>query len=134
MANAVYDSVAVEIASGVHEFRASASSLKFSGYTAVYEEARDDDKERKNLPAAAADRGADAGAAGLRRGAALHPAPHALHRRDAHPRRLEQNGIGRPSTYAPTVSTIIDREYVVKEGKFLRITPLGERRDEADGG
>ena len=40
-------------------------------------------------------------------------------------RALEQNGIGRPSTYAPTVSTIIDREYVVKEGKFLRITPLG---------
>ena len=50
MANAVYDSVAVEIASGVHEFRASASSLKFSGYTAVYEEARDDDKEEKTSP------------------------------------------------------------------------------------
>jgi hypothetical protein len=39
---------------------------------------------------------------------------------------MEENGIGRPSTYAPTVSTILDREYVVKEGKYLRSTPLGE--------
>ena len=41
-------------------------------------------------------------------------------------RTMEENGIGRPSTYAPTVSTILDREYVVKEGKYLRTTPLGE--------
>ena len=39
---------------------------------------------------------------------------------------LEEKGIGRPSTYAPTISTILDREYVVKEGKNLRPTPLGE--------
>ena len=39
---------------------------------------------------------------------------------------LEEKGIGRPSTYAPTISTIMDREYVVKEGKALRPTPLGE--------
>ena len=39
---------------------------------------------------------------------------------------MEENGIGRPSTYAPTVSTILDREYVVKDGKYLRATPLGE--------
>jgi DNA topoisomerase-1 len=39
---------------------------------------------------------------------------------------MEENGIGRPSTYAPTVSTILDREYVMKEGKYLRITPLGD--------
>ena len=38
-------------------------------------------------------------------------------------RALEENGIGRPSTYAPTVSTILDREYVIKEGKYLRTTP-----------
>ena len=41
-------------------------------------------------------------------------------------RAMEEQGIGRPSTYAPTVSTILDREYVVKDGKYLRITPLGE--------
>ena len=47
MANAVYDSVSVEIAAKEHEFHASASSLKFAGYTAVYEESRDDEKEEK---------------------------------------------------------------------------------------
>lgn len=41
-------------------------------------------------------------------------------------RAMEENGIGRPSTYAPTVSTILDREYVIKEGKYLKSTPLGE--------
>ena len=41
-------------------------------------------------------------------------------------RAMEENGIGRPSTYAPTVSTILDREYVIKDGKYLRTTPLGE--------
>ena len=47
MANAVYDSVAVEIAAEDHSFRASSSSMKFSGYTAVYEEGRDEEKEEK---------------------------------------------------------------------------------------
>ena len=50
MANAVYDSVAVEIVSGRHSFRTSSSSLKFSGYTAVYEEGKDDEKEEKESP------------------------------------------------------------------------------------
>ena len=125
MANAVYDSVSVEIMAGPHEFHASASSLKFSGYTAVYEESRDDDgKEEKegSLPP-------------LTEGQSLtleaytplqHFTQPPLRYTDATLiRAMEQNGIGRPSTYAPTVSTIIDREYVVKEGKFLRITPLG---------
>ena len=124
MANAVYDSVAVEIASGAHEFRASASSLKFSGYTAVYEESRDDEKEEKTSPLPP-----------LTEGQALELQGFDEEQHFTQPptrytdatliRALEQNGIGRPSTYAPTVSTILDREYVVKEGKFLRITPLG---------
>ena len=50
MANAVYDSVAVEIEAAEHSFRASASSLKFAGYTAVYEEGRDEEKEEKESP------------------------------------------------------------------------------------
>ena len=41
-------------------------------------------------------------------------------------RAMEENGIGRPSTYAPTVSTILDREYVIKDGKYLQMTPLGD--------
>ena len=116
MANAVYDSVAVEIASGVHEFRASASSLKFSGYTAVYEEARDDDKEEKTSPLPPLTEGQTLELQGFDEEQHFTQPPTRY--TDATLiRALEQNGIGRPSTYAPTVSTIIDREYVVKEGK-----------------
>ena len=108
----------------MHEFRASASSLKFSGYTAVYEEARDDDKEEKTSPLPPLTEGQTLELQGFDEEQHFTQPPTRY--TDATLiRALEQNGIGRPSTYAPTVSTIIDREYVVKEGKFLRITPLG---------
>ena len=125
MSNAVYDSVAVEVEAGSHNFRASASSLKFSGYTAVYEEGKDDDKEEKlsTLPE-------------LQEGERLtqkgfEPEQHFTqppsHYTDATLiRAMEEQGIGRPSTYAPTVSTILDRRYVKKEGKYLVITNLGK--------
>lgn len=58
MANAVYDSVSAQIMAGGHEFHASASNLKFSGYTAVYEESRDDDsKEEKRARCRRSSRG-----------------------------------------------------------------------------
>ncbi len=125
MKNAVYDSVAVEIESDIHSFHASSSNLKFSGYTAVYEESRDDEKEEKAsfLPS-------------LAEGETLTAEDFAREQHFTQPpsrysdatliRAMEENGIGRPSTYAPTVSTILDREYVVKEGKYLKITPLGD--------
>jgi len=125
MANAVYDSVNVEVAAGEHSFRAGASQLKFAGYTAVYEESRDDDKEEKepSLPALAEGEVVD-----LEKldGQQHFTAPPARYTDATLIRTMEENGIGRPSTYAPTVSTIIDREYVLKEGKYLRITPLGD--------
>ena len=124
MANAVYDSVAVDIEANGHSFRASSSSLKFSGYTAVYEEGRDEEKEEKESPLPA-----------LREGEILtlkdfsrdqHFTQPPAHYTDATLiRAMEEQGIGRPSTYAPTVSTILDREYVIKEGKYLHITNLG---------
>ena len=125
MANAIYDSVSVDISADAHLFRATASKLKFSGYTAVYEESRDDDKEEKEptLP-------------DLKEGEPLTlkdfaPAQHfttppAHYTEAALIRAMEENGIGRPSTYAPTVSTILDRRYVKKEGKCLYITNLGK--------
>ena len=124
MANAVYDSVNVELEAGVHSFRASASSLKFAGYAAVYEESRDEEKEEKEpaLPPLEEGECVDLDH--------MEPLQHftqpPAHFTDASLiRALEENGIGRPSTYAPTVSTILDREYVAKEGKYLRMTPLG---------
>ena len=125
MANAVYDSVSVEIEANRHEFHASASSLKFSGYTAVYEEAHDEDKEEKILQLPELQEGETVVLQGFTEEQHFTQPP--LRYTDATLiRAMEQNGIGRPSTYAPTVSTILDREYVLKEGKYLRPTPLGE--------
>ncbi|MCR5825058.1 MAG: type I DNA topoisomerase [Oscillospiraceae bacterium] len=125
MANAVYDSISVELEANGHEFRTSASNLKFAGYTALYEESRDDEREEKTankLPPLAEGQVVTLDG--------IEPEQHftqppARYTDATLIRAMEQNGIGRPSTYAPTVSTILEREYVVKEGKYLRPTPLG---------
>ena len=124
MANAVYDSVAVEIEANSHSFRANSSSLKFSGYTAVYEEGKDEEKEEKESPLPALQEGEPLTLKDFSRDQHFTQPP--AHYTDATLiRAMEEQGIGRPSTYAPTVSTILDREYVIKEGKYLRITNLG---------
>ena len=124
MENAVYDSVSAEIGAGIHSFRASASKLKFAGYTAVYEESRDEEKEEKESPLPPLCQGESVTLQ------SFEPSQHftqpPAHYTDASLiRAMEEQGIGRPSTYAPTVSTILDRRYVKKEGKALLITPLG---------
>ena len=125
MSNAVYDSVNVEVVAGDHSFRASASQLKFAGYTAVYEESRDDDKEEKEPALPPLGEGEVVELEKLE--SQQHfTQPPARYTDATLIRTMEENGIGRPSTYAPTVSTILDREYVIKEGKYLRITPLGD--------
>ena len=124
MSNAVYDSVAVEIEANCHSFRASSSSLKFSGYTAVYEEGRDEEKEERESPLPALQEGEVLTLKDFSKDQHFTQPP--AHYTDATLiRAMEEQGIGRPSTYAPTVSTILDREYVVKEGKYLHITNLG---------
>ena len=125
MASAVYDSVSIEAQSAGYTFRASHSELKFSGFTAVYEEGRDDEEEAPQSPLPH-----------LREGEPLElketrkeqhfTQPPARYSEATLIRALEEKGIGRPSTYAPTISTILNREYVVKEGRALRPTPLGE--------
>ena len=125
MASAVYDSVSIEAQSAGYTFRASHSELKFSGFTAVYEEGRDDEEEAPQSPLP-----------DLREGEPLElketrkeqhfTQPTARYSEATLIRALEEKGIGRPSTYAPTISTILNREYVVKEGRALRPTPLGE--------
>ena len=125
MASAVYDSVAIEVESAGYRFRANHSSLKFSGFTAVYVEGKDEDEEKVQSPLP-----------DLKEGEALalkdlkpeqhFTQPPARYTEATLIKALEEKGIGRPSTYAPTISTILDREYVVKEGKYLRTTPLGD--------
>ena len=129
MANAVYDSVSVEVDCAGHSFRASSSSLKFSGYTAVYEEGRDEEKEEKESPLPALQEGEELKLKDFVRDQHFTQPP--AHYTDATLiRAMEEQGIGRPSTYAPTVSTILDRGYVKKEGKYLLITNLGRASTE----
>ena len=125
MAPAVYDSVSIEVASAGYTFRATHSALKFSGYTAVYVEGKDEEEEAFQSPLPDLKEGE---ALKLE---ALKPDQHFTQPPSRYTeatliKALEEKGIGRPSTYAPTISTILDREYVVKEGKNLRPTPLGE--------
>ncbi|MCD8143889.1 MAG: type I DNA topoisomerase [Oscillospiraceae bacterium] len=125
MANAVYDSMSIDVVSNGHIYRATHSSLKFSGFTAVYEEGKDDEEVEKITPLPDLEEGEEV------RPNKYEPAQHFT---QPPPRfteatlikLLEEKGIGRPSTYAPTVSTIMDRNYVIKEGKALKPTPLGE--------
>ena len=126
MSNAVFDSVSVEAEAAGHGFRASSSNLKFSGFTAVYEEGKDEEKK---------DEEKEAKLPPLTEGQSLQRLKFQQEQHFTQPparytdasliRAMEENGIGRPSTYAPTVSTILDREYVIKDGKYLRATPLG---------
>lgn len=124
MANSVYDNVVVDVKAGDCIFRANYSELKFPGYTAVYEESRDEESDelRNKLPE-------------LREGQRVYlekmlpeqqfTQPPARYTEATLIRAMEEKGIGRPSTYAPTISTITAHEYVVKDGKYLKPTNLG---------
>ena len=125
MASAVYDSVSIEVTSAGYVFRASRSEVKFPGFLAVYEEGKDEESNEIQSPLP-----------NLTEGEALHCAGTKPEQKFTQPptryteatliRALEEKGIGRPSTYAPTITTILSREYVVKDGKHLHTTPLGE--------
>ena len=125
MAGAVYDSVTIETESAGYRFRASHSSVKFNGFTAVYEESRDEDEEAPQSPLPDLKEGEPLKLNSLAPGQHFTQPP-ARFTEATLIKALEEKGVGRPSTYAPTISTITDRQYVVKEGKHLRPTPLGE--------
>ena len=125
MASAVYDSVSIEVTSAGYTFRATHSSLKFSGYTAVYVEGKDEEEETFQSPLPDLKEGETVELKGLKPDQHFTQPP-GRYTEATLIKALEEKGIGRPSTYAPTISTILDREYVVKEGRNLRPTPLGE--------
>lgn len=125
MASAVYDSVSIEVESAGYTFRANHSALKFSGYTAVYVEGKDEEEEAAQSPLPDLKEGEKVDLKGLKPDQHFTQPPN-RYTEATLIKALEEKGIGRPSTYAPTISTILDREYVVKEGRNLRPTPLGE--------
>ena len=125
MSNAVYDSVVIDAQCAGHMFRANHSAVKFPGFTAVYEEGKDEESGEIRRPLPALSEGEALKAEKFDR-EQLFTQPPARYTEATLIRTLEEKGIGRPSTYAPTISTITSREYVVKEGRYLRPTPLGE--------
>ena len=125
MANAVYDNVAVDVVSAGCSFRATYSEMKFAGYTAVYEEAKDEESAEISNPLPSLSEGEVLTLEKMTSDQQFTQPP-ARYTEATLIRAMEEKGIGRPSTYAPTISTITSHDYVIKEGKYLRPTPLGE--------
>lgn len=128
MSAAVFDTMTVDIAGGLYIFRANASAVRFPGYLSVYEEGLDEGEKGDDgvstlaLPVVAGEH------------IKLAKLQDKQHFTEPPPRfteaslvrKMEEEGIGRPSTYAPTIETIQSRGYVTKEGKQLLPTELGE--------
>ena len=124
MADCIQDTVSASITAGEYLFRASGFRVSFDGFTALYEESTDDTKKKETaLPP-------------LEEGQTLKlkkltadqkfTQPPPLYTEATLIHALEENGIGRPSTYAPIITTIVDRGYVEKDQKKLKTTPLGQ--------
>ncbi|MGI6632129.1 MAG: type I DNA topoisomerase [Bacillota bacterium] len=123
MAPAVYDTVTAEIKAGNHNFRATGSRLRFAGFTKVYEEGQDSPGEE------------EAEIIALSEGEVLRlektePLQHFTEPPPRYTeatlvRALEENGIGRPSTYAPIIATLFEREYIGRDQRRLFPTELG---------
>ncbi len=125
MANAVYDTLSIETECAGHIFRSSHQTVKFAGYMALYEEGRDEDEETLGSPLPDLKAGDTATAAELRK-LQHFTQPPARYTEATLVKAMEEQGVGRPSTYAGIVSTIQDREYVQKTDKKLYPTALGE--------
>ena len=124
MENALLDSAAIDITAGNCLFKTTGFTVKFDGFTRLYEEATDGANEEGGaIPK-------------LTQGEKLSVVSVLGNQHFTQPppryteasliKALEENGIGRPSTYAPTITTILDRHYVEREQKQLKPTPLGD--------
>ncbi len=124
MASAVYETTSVRIAAGSQCFTAAASRRTFDGFMSVYVEA-DQEEEGSSQALGNMEKGSILKLEGLE--PSQHFTQPPAHYTEASlVKALEEQGIGRPSTYAPTITTIIARRYVVKENKNLYVTEIGE--------
>ncbi len=124
MADARYDAVQIDTSCAGHCFRATDQILKFAGFTAVYEEGKDDEAEERNATLPDLD-GSERLLAEKTEKAQHFTQPPARYTEATLVKAMEDRGVGRPSTYASIVATIQDREYVIKKEKRLCPTPLG---------
>ena len=123
MADAKYHTTSVKIDGAGYRFTVSASVVAFDGFMSVYVQ----DEEKSDNPSLLKELGPDSELQLLEFEDKQHfTQPPAHYTEAALVKTLEELGIGRPSTYAPTISTIIARRYVAKEGRNLYLTELGE--------
>ncbi len=123
MSNARYETTSIKIQARDQIFTMSASRMLFDGFMSVY--VQEDDKEDESVLTEAID--TDSVLKLLTFDAKQHFTQPPAHYTEASlVRAMEELGIGRPSTYAPTITTILGRRYITKEGKNLFVTELGE--------
>ncbi|MBR4406767.1 MAG: type I DNA topoisomerase, partial [Clostridia bacterium] len=123
MTSAVYDSVSVEICANEYGFKATGRTLDFAGYTKIYKSYSENEEEEGKIPK-------------LEEGEKLDlrkinqdqkfTKPPARYTEASLVKAMEEKGIGRPATYAPTITTLAYRNYTQKDGKALKPTELGE--------
>ena len=123
MSDAVYSTLSVKIKAGNYAFGLAGSNLVFDGFLSVYNDGEDDAPADKNLEALKEKDILELKSIDKKQHFTQAP-PHFTEA--ALVKALEEQGIGRPSTYSPTISTIIARRYVEKEKKTLYITELGQ--------
>ena len=124
MADCIQDTVSASITAGDYLFRASGFRVSFDGFTALYEESTDD-KQKKETALPPLEEGQTLKLKKLTADQKFTQPPP-LYTEATLIHALEENGIGRPSTYAPIITTIVDRGYVEKDQKKLKTTPLGQ--------
>ena len=124
MTPAVFETVSVRIVGGDYSFRVSASKIAFEGYRSVYMQ-EEDEKADNNTLLNGIDKNTKLSFEGYKEQQHFTQPP-AHFTEAALVRALEELGIGRPSTYAPTITTIIARRYVIKENKNLYASEIGQ--------
>lgn len=124
MTPAVYETTNVKIGAGKYRFSVSASKIAFEGFMSVYT-SEDDEKEENNVLLRSIDEDTELSLEQFDKKQHFTQPP-AHYTEASLVKALEELGIGRPSTYSPTITTLLGRRYIVKEAKNLYVTELGE--------
>ena len=125
MSQAVFDTVSVDIDANEYNFRANGQTLKFKGFMALYVESKDNEEKEENSQIPELEQGEK-----LKK-EKIEPVqsftqPPPRYTEASLVKTLEEKGIGRPSTYSPTITTILERRYIEKDKKQLVPTELGK--------
>ena len=125
MSAAIYNTVSANIDVNTYNFRASGQNLKFKGFMTLYVEVLENEKEEVELSLPELEIGATVIKQKLNSKQSF-TAPPPRYTEASLVKALEEKGIGRPSTYSPTITTILERRYIEKEQKQLMPTELGK--------